>query len=148
MIPNSIIIHHSASGKNTTLEQINEWHKARDFPLSTLGFYIGYHFVIFPDGSVVNVRSPYEMGAHSPPNNGKIGICVVGNFMFDTLSATQQVSLNSLVQNLKKLYSITDVKGHRECNKTECPGDNLFKWVLQQRIFWLQSLINLLLKKP
>lgn len=148
MIPSQIIIHHSASGNSTTLEQINEWHKARDFTLSKLGFYIGYHYVIFPNGDKKQVRLDNEIGCHSIPNDGKIGICLVGNFQISDPTKPQIDQLNLLLNSLKKTYNVGNVLGHRDCNKTECPGDNLYKFVLLDKINWLQQLINKLLNRP
>jgi N-acetylmuramoyl-L-alanine amidase len=146
MIPNSIIIHHSASRPNTTINEINSWHKARDFTFSALGYYVGYHYVILSTGEIIQTRKDTEMGCHSIPNDGKIGICLTGNFMVDTPTTAQILYLGKLVDKLKKSYNITNVKGHRDCSKTECPGDSLYVWVLRNKISWLQNLINLLIK--
>jgi len=147
MIITTLVIHHSSSGKNTTIEQINEWHKARGFPMSMLSFNVGYHYVILWDGEVIQTRRDNETGCHTVPNDGKLGICVVGNFQNEKMSVAQLDSLISLVNRLKLLYNIQDVKGHREFNRTECPGVELYKWVLSERISWLQKLINILLNK-
>lgn len=148
MIPNQITIHHSDSGINTTVAQINDWHRARDFTKSSLGFYVGYHYVILGDGSLVQTRRENEMGCHSRPNDGKIGICLVGNFEISEPSQTQLNTLTKLVNSIKTQYNISMVLGHRDCNKTECPGDNLYKFVLIDKINWLQKLLNILLTKP
>ena len=148
MIVKEIVIHHSASSKNTTIEQLNAWHKARDFTLSSLNFYIGYHYIILSDGKVVQTRRDNELGCHvRNGNEGRLGICVVGNFMNEQPTVPQIESLSSLTFQLKKDYGIKDLKGHKEFNQTECPGENLYKWILQKRIFWLQQLINMLLGK-
>lgn len=148
MIPSEIIIHHTASGWDTTITNINEWHKARDFTLSSLNYYIGYHYVIDASGNLIQTRRDTEIGCHTIPNDGKIGICLVGNFQNQQPRPIQLSTLLPLVEKLKKTYNITEVKGHRDCNKTECPGDNLYVWVLQQKVSWLQRLINILLKRP
>ena len=147
MIPKQITIHHSASNKNTTFQEINAWHKARFDYISSLGFYVAYHYLITSDGVVKQARRDNELGAHSPPNDGKIGICLTGNFDLYEPTQEQIKSLTELVEKLKKDYNINDVKGHRDCNRTECPGNNLYKWVLMQKISWLQKLINKLLGK-
>lgn len=147
MTPNQITIHHSASGPNTTVAEIDAWHKARYFTLSRLGYYVGYHYVIEPDGTTTQTRKDWEMGCHSIPNDGKIGICLIGDFTKSDPPTPQLDALHSLVESLKKSYNLDKVLGHRECNRTECPGDGLFKWVLTYRISWLQQLLNLLLNK-
>lgn len=148
MIPNQITIHHSASGPNTTVAQINEWHKARDFTLSKLGYYVGYHYVIDKNGAIIQTRKDWEMGCHSIPNDGKIGICLIGNFVDTDPTPSQITSLTALVEGLKKSYNLSKVLGHRDCSRTECPGDNLYIWVLEQEKNWLIRQINILLNRP
>lgn len=148
MIPKIIVLHHSVSSRDkTTVQDINNWHKLRwtDFK-SYLGWNVGYHFIITGDGKITQTRLVNELGAHCIPNEGKIGICLTGNFMIEKPSTEQIDSLNLLVNKIKKEYNIEEVFGHRDFNKTECCGDELYKWVLQQKINWLQKLINLLLK--
>lgn len=149
MKPDTIVIHHSVSSRDkTTIPQINEWHKARDFTLSSMGYYIGYHYVIMGDGTVTQVRKDDQLGCHVLGKNlGKIGICLTGNFMADEPSRQQIESLENLCDTLKERYQISEVYAHREFSKTECCGDNLFKWILESRISWLQKLINILLNK-
>lgn len=147
MIPTKIVIHHTATNPDTTIHQINEWHKQRGFPESSLGSHIGYHFVIPPDGTIYQPRRENEIGAHSVPNDGKIGICLIGNFGITEPKTQQLDALIELVNALKKTYNITDVMGHRECNPTECPGDNLQKYVVKlKEINRLQRLIRFFLK--
>lgn len=148
MIVNQIIIHHTASSRDkTTVQNVDAWHKLRwpDFK-SSLGYYIGYHYIITGDGKVTQTRRDNELGAHTIPNNGKLGICLTGNFMVEQPSPAQLDFLTNLLSKLKKEYNLSDgeIKAHRELNKTECPGDNLFKWVLQGRISWLQQLIEII----
>lgn len=57
---NEIIVHCSATaeGKDYTVEDITRWHKARGFKT------IGYHYVVYRDGSVHAGRPVNEIGAH------------------------------------------------------------------------------------
>lgn len=146
MIPDTIVIHHSASNPNTPISEIDRWHKQRGFTKSSLNFYVGYHYVIFPSGKIIQTRRDNELGCHTIPNNGKIGICCVGNFCLEKPEQTQLNSLSTLCEKLKRDYNIDEVKGHRDFSRTECPGDNLYLVVLQDRIFWLTKLVNRLLK--
>jgi hypothetical protein len=149
MIPKEIVIHHSASGSNTPISEIDRWHKQREFPKSTLGFYVGYHYVILSSGQVIQTRRDIEIGAHSPPNDGAIGVCVVGNFELSEPTKDQITSLVKVVDELKKVYNITEVWGHKDRNSTACPGRNLYKYVeklstinrLQRLIKKLKSLL-------
>lgn len=70
-----IIIHCTATrpDANCTVESIRRYHKS-------LGWHdIGYHYVIYPDGSVHAGRPVEEVGAHCPGHNTQsIGIAYVG----------------------------------------------------------------------
>jgi len=150
-----IILHHSASPPETTWEQINEWHKERKFPMSQLGWYVGYHYTIAFNGMITQTRNDWENGCHCVPNNDKIGICLIGNFGRDEPTALQLSSLEALINQLKRTYSVSDnnVLGHRDLKATECPGKNLYNWlVLYKKIGYLRQqidkLIGLLKNKP
>lgn len=136
MIPTSILLHHSATNRdNTTLEDINNWHKARGFKSSSLGFYVGYHFVIFADGWTKQTRRENEIGSHTIPNEGKIGICLTGNFEIEMPTSAQLASLQELLERIKKDYQLDDsvIFGHGEKNKTLCCGKNLMIWLNSYR---------------
>src|ERR1051325_8363136 len=99
--PEYIIVHHSASSRDgTTLQDINNWHKARSFPLSKLGYYVGYHYVIFADGKMVQTRNEDEVGAHAKEggmNFKSIGICLTGNFEQEEPTIAQLDSLHKAI---------------------------------------------------
>ena len=146
MIPNEITIHHSASGFNTTVEDINAWHRKRFNFISSLGSYVGYHYVIDMAGKVTQCRRDNELGAHCIPNDGKIGICLVGNFNETEPRDGQLTSLIELINRLEKVYNINEVCSHRDRNKTECPGNNLYRYTEKlSKISWLRRLIRKLL---
>ena len=145
MIIKQIVIHHTASSRdNTTLASVDAWHKARDFTFSSLGYYVGYHYLILGTGEVIQTRRDNEIGCHSIPNDGKLGICLTGNFETETPSEAQLKSLKELLDKKLKEYNLDNwaIKGHRELSNTACPGKNLLIWVLQNRISWLRYLIN------
>ena len=127
-IVKGIVIHHSASPITTTLDEINQWHKDRDFTLSKLGFFIGYHFVVFPDGHIIQTRLDNEEGCHTKGyNKGNIGICLVGNFNEYKPTPEQWKALTKLIAEKKAQYFIDnkEIKVHSDFSNTECPGDNL-----------------------
>lgn len=145
-----IIIHHSASDPMTTVAQINEWHKARDFTLSSLGFYVGYHYVITFDGVITQTRKDYEVGCHCVPNDDKIGICLTGNFERAVPTPKQLEALTFLLNKLKCEYFISDnnVLGHNHFKATECPGTNLSYWLsLYKKVGFLKAQIELIRQK-
>jgi len=114
---NTIIIHATASreGINQTVDQIRQMHiKDRGFTD------IGYHYVIYLDGTI-NIGRPVEkIGAHcTGHNSNSIGIAYVGGtdkngVAKDTRTAEQKEALISLVNALKKAFKITEIKGHRD----------------------------------
>ena len=70
-----IIIHCSATkeGRNFTVADIDRWHRERGMRC------IGYHFVIYRDGSIHVGRAIEEVGAHCKGHNSiSIGICYIG----------------------------------------------------------------------
>lgn len=124
---NRIVVHHSASGKNTTILDIQSWHLTR-------GWYgVGYHYVIYPDGTVVQGRPDWAKGAHAyqdrshDANSDGIGICLIGNFEEYAPTSAQIDSLVELIKMLRKLYSNLKVQGHKDVMPTACPG-RLFPW--------------------
>ena len=77
---NEIIIHCSATaeGKDYTTSQIKQWHLARGFSD------IGYHWVIYRDGSIHQGRDESKVGAHCTGHNSySIGVCYIGGCSTD-----------------------------------------------------------------
>lgn len=72
---NSLIIHCSATpeGRDFTVEDIDRCHRQRGFRC------IGYHYVIYRDGSIHPGRPVACEGAHCLGHNAdSIGICYIG----------------------------------------------------------------------
>ena len=123
-IINEIIIHCSATpeGKDYTVEQIRQWHKQRGFSD------IGYHYVIYRDGSIHSGRPIERIGAHCLKHNAhSIGICYIGGVSKDgktpkdTRTDSQKESLIKLIKELKAKYPKATVHGHREYANKACP---------------------------
>lgn len=149
MKPKEIIIHHTASSRDkTTVEDINNWHKAKWPELqSSLGYWVGYHYVIIGNGQIIQTRKDYEISTHCPPNEGRIGIALTGNFDIEQPSSFQLTALQVLLEKLKTAHQISDnrIFGHREKGNTSCPGKNLMLWILSYRqLNLLQNLVRLL----
>ena len=47
-----------------------------------------------------------------------------GNFDKETMSAEQRDAIVKLVKYLTNKYNITKIQGHKDVNKTSCPGKN------------------------
>jgi N-acetylmuramoyl-L-alanine amidase len=119
-----IIIHCSATPerKHFTTEDINNWHIQRGFKN------IGYHYVIYLDGSIHKGRPEEEIGAHcTGANTTSIGICYIGGIDAltrkpkDTRTDAQKESLVKLVNELKNKYPSAIVLGHNELSNKDCP---------------------------
>ena len=114
---NLIVVHCSATpeGKDFTVNDIDRWHRARGFKK------IGYHYVVYRDGTVHPGRAENEVGAHvSGYNNNSIGVCYIGGLTVDgkkakdTRTTAQKRSLLNLLIKLRKKYPDAKIVGHRD----------------------------------
>lgn len=128
-IPTKLIVHHSAFAQYADqLTQINEWHRDREFPKSSFGYYVGYHYLINHAGHVTQTRQDWEEGAHSKGINFEsIGICLEGNFDEELPTEEQKSSLGKLLVELCQKYKldVTDIYPHRSFRDTACYGKRL-----------------------
>lgn len=120
-----IIIHCSATreGRDYTVNDIREWHKKRGFND------IGYHYVIYRDGSIHEGRNVDLVGAHCTNHNSySIGVCYIGGCRLDghtpkdTRTDKQKESLLKLLRELKRRYPFATIHGHREFANKACPS--------------------------
>ena len=123
-----IIVHCSATpeGKAFTVAEIDDWQKKRGFRC------IGYHFVIYLDGSVHKGRAIEEVGAHCLGHNANsIGICYIGGCAADgktpkdTRTEAQKKSLVRLITELRRRFPNASVHGHSEFAAKACPSLNV-----------------------
>ena len=126
-----IIIHCTATRPNAicTVESIRRYHRS-------LGWRdIGYHYVIYPDGSVHAGRPVEEPGAHTEGHNAQsIGIVYVGGLAADghpadTRTEAQCLALLQLVQDLMEEHPITSIHGHNEFANRACPCFDVQQWL-------------------
>jgi len=139
----SIVIHHTASTKllnnpKQALNNIYTYHtKVRGWGD------IGYHYLMDQNGNVYEGKfgGDVVMGGHSVPlNRHSIGIAVMGNFEESSPSLSLINSLSDLIAlktqkfNLDpngkfnvdgKTYDV--IQGHRDNDKTLCPGKYLYE---------------------
>lgn len=132
-----IIVHCSATpeGKDFTVEQIRQWHTTPK-PKGNGWRDIGYHYVIYRDGSVHPGRPVEQQGAHCTGHNPQsIGICLIGGCAADgktpkdTRTAKQSASLEKLVRELLAKYPGATVHGHNEFANKACPSFNVKTWL-------------------
>lgn len=119
-----IIIHCTATpeGRDYTVADITMWHKMRGFSD------IGYHYVIYRDGTIHEGRNVNVAGAHTVGyNSNSIGVCYVGGLAHDgttpkdTRTPAQKDALEKLMITLKANYPKATIHGHREYANKACP---------------------------
>lgn len=129
---NSIIVHCSATpeGRDYTVDQIKKDHKEQGWSD------IGYHYVIYRDGSIHEGRNVDIIGAHCEGyNSNSIGVCYIGGLenkpnveykklkAKDTRTEAQKRALIELLSKLKKYYPEAKIYGHHDFNKgKDCPS--------------------------
>ena len=127
---NEIIIHCAATreGRDFTVEDITRWHKARGFAT------IGYHYVIYRDGSIHEGRPLEQIGAHCVGHNKhSIGICYIGGCASDgktpkdTRTPEQKEALLTLLRRLKARFPNATIHGHRDFAEKACPSFDAFR---------------------
>lgn len=122
---NKIIIHCSANKVTSkiTLEDIQREHKKRGFNN------IGYHYIIFQDGTVKRGRPLEQVGAHCKGQNlHSIGVCYIGGLdangnSADTRTAAQKAAMFSLLTMLVNRYHCP-IYGHRDFVKWQDNNNN------------------------
>jgi N-acetylmuramoyl-L-alanine amidase len=121
---NEIIIHCAATeeGRNFTVEDIRRWHVQGNGWKD-----IGYHYVIYLDGSVHPGRPLDQAGAHTTGHNANsIGICYIGGLDLwgkpkNTMTPFQIDAMLKLVNFLQWMYPKAKVYGHNEFANKDCP---------------------------
>lgn len=120
-----IIIHCTGTVPSdlTTVEAVRRYH------VNTFGWKdIGYHYLIYLDGSIHQGRPIDQAGAHCKNHNQRtIGICYVGGLDVnkkpkDTRTLRQVAAIRQLVQSLKVCFpTIKKVSGHYMYDNKPCP---------------------------
>ena len=140
-----IVIHHTDTPKNFTVEQIARYHVYGTSPYKDPWPAIGYHYVIAPDGTIYwterhETRS-YHVGA---ANNYCLGVSLIGRFLIKDYDGTiqppedqlptpaQMDAAARLVAWLMDAVNVPDIEnvvGHKEVGQTMCPGDQWLRGV-------------------
>ena len=118
-----IIVHCTATreGKDYSVNQVREWHKARGFSD------IGYHYLIHLNGSLEEGRDLSIAGAHCVGHNSNsIGVCYVGGLDSegnpkDTRTREQKIALKVLLTNLRLSFPDAKIYGHCDFAAKACP---------------------------
>lgn len=121
-----IIIHCTANrpGCKMTIEDFRKEHLSRGFSD------VGYHFIIFEDGTIKLGRPIEDVGAHCAAcgrNRDSIGIAYVGGLneygvTADTRTEQQKIALRLLIDLCLRMYPGALVRGHRDFDRGKvCP---------------------------
>ena len=119
-----IIVHCTATraGVDCTVEDIRRWHKQQGWSD------IGYHYVVYRDGSVHEGRNVNIAGAHCLGHNTySIGVAYVGGVArdgktpADTRTVAQADGLERLMVELRRMYPQAHIFGHRDFARKACP---------------------------
>lgn len=122
---NEIIVHCTATpeGRDYTVADIRQMHKAQGW------VDIGYHYLIYRDGSIHEGRNVDMVGAHCQGHNAQsIGVCYVGGVARDgktpkdTRTQAQKDALVRLLMQLVCLYPDATIRGHRDFAAKACPS--------------------------
>ena len=120
-----LIVHCSATpeGKDYSVDTIRKWHLQRGFSD------IGYHYVIYRDGSIHIGRDESIIGAHCTGHNSySIGVCYIGGCASDgktpkdTRTTEQKQSLVKLLKELKTKYPQASIHSHKDFTNKACPS--------------------------
>lgn len=116
-----IIWHHSATSSGSA-ESFASYHVSKnEWPG------IGYHFVIEQDGTIKQTNELTTLSYHCPTRNTDgIGVCLVGNFSKNDLTAEQEQAANWLGREIRKMVGKNLVSApHGDFKQTSCPGDKI-----------------------
>lgn len=119
-----IIVHCTATpeGRMETVESIRNAHKAQGWSD------IGYHYLIYLDGTIHVGRDVNIIGSHCVGHNTySIGVCYIGGCdaklkAKDTRTQKQKDALVKLLKDLRKLYPKAKIYGHRDFSAKACPS--------------------------
>lgn len=102
---------------------------------------MGYHWVVYRDGSVHPGRPEADQGAHCTGHNAQsIGVCYIGGCAKDgktpkdTRTTAQKAALEKLVKELLKRYPGATVHGHNEFAAKACPSFDVKQWLKEAGI--------------
>lgn len=124
-----LIVHCSATpeGVDYTVDDIRRWHRQQGWSD------IGYHYVVYRNGLIIDGRDVDLIGAHclkGGHNTHSIGICYIGGVdkddvkkSKDTRTHEQRAALKAILIDLKRLYPNAKIYGHRDFDKgKDCPS--------------------------
>jgi N-acetyl-anhydromuramyl-L-alanine amidase AmpD len=127
-----IVVHCSATpeGKKFVEKDIEAMHALRFKAIG--GKHIGYHVLVYLDGTIVQTKSFELIGQHvAGSNSNSIGLCYIGGLDKngkgkDTRTPEQKESLLKQLKSLKKTYPNATILGHRDFSPDK-DGDGIIE---------------------
>ena len=128
-----LAIHHSAVKRTSSpqLWAVDRYHREKWGMRSRLGWWVGYNYFIDVDGKTTQTRSWSEeqiaQRGHNcdvPTRCDTISVCLADNYhVSEVVSEAQNASLRDLIRDVKKVYPLIKVVGHRDLQESRtCPG--------------------------
>lgn len=119
----TIVVHCTATpaGRHVTIEAVDRWHRERGWNG------VGYHALVYLDGSVWRGRPEEKIGAHARGHNAtSLAVCYVGGGNHppytDTRTEPQKEALLSVIEDWLARYPIERIVGHRDLDPSKaCP---------------------------
>lgn len=120
-----LAVHCTATSQTTSISAIQSYWK------NQLGWKMpGYHFIIMPDGSIINLLSIDKVSNGVQGfNSVLINIAYLGgvdsrNVPVDNRTPQQKASMLSLLKELKQKFPTAIIQGHRDFPKVKkaCPS--------------------------
>lgn len=126
------VIHCSATPEGKWFEEkdIEAMHSKRFKKIG--GKHVGYHVLIYIDGTIVQTKGIEHIGQHvAGANSETIGICYIGGLdskgkAKDTRTTQQKESLLKVLKELKLSYPDIEIKGHRDYSP-DLDGDGIIE---------------------
>jgi len=119
-----IILHCTATQleQQVNVSKIDSWHRNRGWSE------IGYHYVLYLDGTIATGRDIRKQGAHAKGHNhDSVGVAYVGGLdnnlvPQDTMTMQQEMAFLHLVNSLRVVFGALSVHGHNEYSSKACPS--------------------------
>lgn len=127
-----IVLHCTATPQNTTVASIeNYWKNVEGWKNP------GYHFMIKPDGEIVNLLSVDKVSnGVKGYNSESINISYIGgvdskNKPLDNRTKEQKESQIKLLKEFKKKFPKAEILGHRDFKgvRKDCPSFDVKAWL-------------------
>ncbi|XP_067413336.1 peptidoglycan recognition protein 3-like [Emydura macquarii macquarii] len=133
-VPFAIIHHTEGNYCSSQTACSNEVKGIQNYHMDSNGWAdIGYNFLIGEDGRVYEGRGWSTMGAHAQGwNDDSLGFCFLGSFTNRVPNTAALNAAKSLIQCAVSkgfLSSSYILKGHRNVNPTDCPGNALYNLI-------------------